>query len=91
MYKKTGSEGVVNVDTMKQEKKDEKLTKDDDINPYQKIIVNNKHMDNVKTSQMAHWSILSNVVNYVQYDRDPKNLHDMSLKALDQKKSPENV
>ena len=31
-----------------------------------------------------HWSILINVVNYVQYDRDPKNVHDLSIKTLDQ-------
>ena len=34
---------------------------------------------------MVHWSILSNVVNYVQYDRDPKHLHDLNIKALDWK------
>ena len=34
---------------------------------------------------MAHCSILSNVVNNVQYDRDPKNLHDLNVKALGQK------
>ena len=36
-------------------------------------------------SQMLHWSILSNIVNHVQYDEDPKNLHDLSIIALDQK------
>ena len=34
---------------------------------------------------MEHWSIRSNVVNYVQYDRNPKNLHELNVKALDQK------
>ena len=37
------------------------------------------------TSQMEHWSILSNVVNYVQYDRNPKNFYELDVKALDQK------
>ena len=41
--------------------------------------------DNGKTSQMEHWCILSNVVNYVQYDRNPKNLHELKMKALDHK------
>ena len=34
---------------------------------------------------MEQWLILSNVVNYVQYDRNPKNFYDLDVKALDQK------
>ena len=34
---------------------------------------------------MEQWSILSNIVNYVQYDRNPKNFHELNVKALDQK------
>ena len=34
---------------------------------------------------MEHWSILSNVVNYLQYDRNPKNFHELNVKALDKK------
>ena len=75
IYKKVESQGAVNVDTIKQEIEDETLSreKDSDINPCQKIILNNIDKDNIKTSQMEHWSILSNVVNFVQYD-NPKNL-----------------
>ena len=42
IYTKEESEGVVNVDTMKQEIEDEKLTgeKDDNVTPYQKIVTN---------------------------------------------------
>ena len=29
---------------------------------------------------MEQWSILSNVINYVQYDRNPKNFHTMSIR-----------
>ena len=43
------------------------------------------YKDNIKTSQIAHWSILSNVVNYVQYHKDPKNLCDLNIKVLDKK------
>ena len=42
-------------------------------------------MDNANTSQMEKWSILSNVFNYVQYDRDPNNFYELKIKALDQK------
>ena len=66
IHKKVESEGIVNVDTFKQEIEDDKLTreKDDDINPYETIVVNNIDKDNIKTSQMELCSILSNVVNY---------------------------
>ena len=35
--------------------------------------------------QLEQWSILSNVVNYVQYDRHPKNFYNLDFKAIDQK------
>ena len=34
---------------------------------------------------MEQWSILSNVVNYVQYDRNPKEFYDLDVKAICQK------
>ena len=34
---------------------------------------------------MEQWLILSNVVNYVQYDRNPKNCYDLDVKTIDQK------
>ena len=34
---------------------------------------------------MEQWSILSNVVNYVQYDRNPREVYDLDIKAIDQK------
>ena len=34
---------------------------------------------------MEQWSILSNIVNYIQYDRHPKNFYDLVIKAVDQK------
>ena len=80
IYRKVKLEGVVNVDTIKQEIEGDKLSKDNiddddyEINPYHKIIVNNIDKDIIITSRMEQWSILSNIVNYVQYDRNPKNL-----------------
>ena len=34
---------------------------------------------------MEQWSILSNIVNYVQYDRAPKDFYNLDVKAIDQK------
>ena len=32
--------------------------------------------------QMEHWSTLSNILNYIQYDRHPKNYHSLNISAL---------
>ena len=37
-------------------------------------------------SQMEQWSILSNVINYVQYSKNPKNFHVMSVKSTNKNK-----
>ena len=34
---------------------------------------------------MEQWLILSNIVNYIQYERNPKNFYDLDVKAIDQK------
>ena len=36
-------------------------------------------------SQMEQWSILSNVINYIPYDRHPKNFHNLDIKAVNQR------
>ena len=37
-------------------------------------------------SKMEEWSILNNVVNYVQYNRQPKNFYNLDIWAVDQKR-----
>ena len=31
---------------------------------------------------MEQWSILSNTLNYIQYDRHPKNYHNLGISAV---------
>ena len=38
-------------------------------------------------TQMDQWSILSNVLNYIQYDKHPKNYHDLSINAVNKYKN----
>ena len=61
------SEGIGNINAIKQKIEEDKLSKDniddDEINPYHKIIINNTGKENIITSQMEQWSILSNKVN----------------------------
>ena len=33
-------------------------------------------------TQMEQWSILSNVLNYIPYDKHPKNYHNLSINAV---------
>ena len=35
---------------------------------------------------MEQWSILSNVINYVQYNKNPKNSHSMIIKPVNTNK-----
>ena len=33
-------------------------------------------------TQMEQWSVLSNVLNYIQYDKHPKAYHSLSINAI---------
>ena len=55
------------------------------INPYYEIIMNKVEKENIIASQMEQWSIHSNVVNYIQYSRHPKEYYDLDIKAIDQR------
>ena len=35
---------------------------------------------------MEQWSILSNVVNYIQYNRHPKNFYNLNIRAVNKEK-----
>ena len=53
IYKKVEVEGVVNIDTIKQEIEEDKLSQDnidkDEINPYHNVIINNIDKKNIVT------------------------------------------
>ena len=75
IYKKVEPKNILNVDTIKQEIEEDKLKRMDDtngeINPYHKIITNKVEKDDKNISRMEQWLILRNVVNDIQYDRQP--------------------
>ena len=56
-----------------------------EINPYHEIIGNKAERDNTILSQIEQWLIMSTVVNYVQYDKHPKNFYNLDIRAVDQK------
>ena len=53
-------------------------------NPYKELIVNNAEKIKPLFTQMEQWSILSNTLNYIQYDRYPKNYHSLGISAVNQ-------
>ena len=75
---------------IKQEIDEDILNKNDidneeEVNAYYNIIINKFDRENVIASQMKQWSILSNVVHYLQYDRNPRDFYNLDIKALYQK------
>ena len=78
---------MINKDTIKEEiDSDAELDKIDDNsgdeNLYRELIVNNVSKVENTLSQMEQWSILSTVINYVQYSKAPKNFHNMTIKPI---------
>ena len=57
-----------------------------DKNPYREPIMNNAGKIENTLSQMEQWSILSNIINYIQYSKNPKNFHVMSVKFINKNK-----
>ena len=95
VYKKVESGNIININTLKKEiEQDWELSKLDDtsrdINPYRELIVNNKEKTETVLSQMEQWSILSNVVNHIQYDRHPKNFQNLNISAVNKEKYKRN-
>ena len=91
IYKKVETGEMINTDTMQQEIEQEKQPGriDDtsgETNPYKELIVNNAKKIEPLVTQMEQWSILSNVLNYVQYRRFNSINHTLDVKAVDRYK-----
>ena len=87
VYIKTEPGSIINIETIEQEI-DHDIDKIDDtkseVNPYCEIIVNKAERDDIIISQIKQWSILSNVVNYVQHKRHRKDFYNLDIRAEDQ-------
>ena len=57
-----------------------------DKNPYRELMVDNAGRIENTLSQIEQWSILSKVINYVQYSKSPKYFHAMSVKSTNKNK-----
>ena len=78
---------MINKNTMKEElDADEELDRMDDNNgdknPYRDLVVNNVDRVEIMHSPIKQWSILSNIINYVQHSRNPLNFHFVIVKPV---------
>ena len=62
---------------------------DDDsgeVNPYRELVVNNAEKTEMQKTQMEQWSILSNLLNYVQHSKFNSMSHSLSIKPVNRYK-----
>ena len=50
------------------------------------MIVDNAEKIEKVLSQMEQWSILSNIVTYIHYDKHPKNFNNLNIRAANKEK-----
>ena len=87
IYKKVKLGSLINKETIKEEiDSDMELDRIDndsrDENPYKELIVNNAiQVENVLL-QMEQWSILSGIINYFQYSKNPKDFCTMTIRPI---------
>ena len=60
-------------------------------NPYKELIVNNAEKIEPLMTQIEQWSILSNVLNYVQHSRFHSMNHTLDIKAVNKYKHKPNT
>ena len=87
MYKKVVSGNIININIIKQEiDQDWELNRlvdtSRDTDPYRELLVNNVEKIDTILSQMEQWSMLNNIVNYIQYDWHPKNFYNLNIRAV---------
>ena len=88
VYKKIETNKVINVETMKQEIEDNKMTRNrlnekdtTETSPYQMVILNKVYKDDIKTENVIHWSIRSDLIKYIDGSLDMA--HSLTVKPLD--------
>ena len=76
---------------VEQEKQLNKLDNDSgEENPYRELIINNAEKIEVQKTQMEQWSILSNMLNYVQHSQLNSMNHSLDIKPVNKYKTQSN-
>ena len=95
IYKKVETGESINADMVPQEIDQEKqLSKLDgengEENTYRELVVNNAERIEMQKTQMEQWSILSNLLNYVQHSRFNSMNHTLDVKPVNKYKMKSN-
>ena len=93
VYKTVETDKQINIEAMKQEIEDDKVTRnrlkeeeeDAKLNPYQMAILNKTFRDDIKTEQMINWSILSDFIKYIDGSSCSYMIPRLTVKPLDYK------
>ena len=91
IYRKVETGEIINTDIIEQEiEREKQLNRIDDTNgetnPYKELIVNDAEKIEPLMTQMEQWSILSNVLNYVQHSRFHSMNHTLDVKTVNKHK-----
>ena len=91
IYKKVETGEIINVEMVKHVVEQEKqLSRMDDdsgeVNPYRELVVNNAEKIEKQKTQMEQWSILSNLLNYVQHSKFNTMSHSLNIKPVNRYK-----
>ena len=94
--KKVETGEIINMDMIRQEIEQEKqLGRIDDTSrekiPYRELIVNNAEKIEPLMTQREQWSILSNILNYVQHSRFNSMNHTLDVKTVNRYKSKPDI
>ena len=58
-----------------------------EVNSYRELVVNNAEKVKMPKNQMEQWSILSNLLNYVQHSKFNSMNHSLSVKPVNRYKT----
>ena len=91
IYKKVKMDKIINVETMKQEVEDSRVTRnrlkeeEDEIesNPFQMAILNKTSRDDTKIEQMINWSRLSDLIKYIDRSSCSDMIPRLTVRPLD--------
>ena len=87
VYKKVETGDMINMDKIQQEVEQEKQLnrmdeRNGEINPYRELIVNNAEKTEPPMTQMEQWSILSNILNYIQHSKFNSMIHTLNIRPV---------
>ena len=91
LYKMVETDKIINIETMKQEIGDDKMTRNrlkekeenTEANPYQMAILNRAAREDIKAEQIIHWPILSDLIKYMDGSSCSDMTPSLTVKPLD--------